>query len=69
MFMIFCKGTQELGFHVTLSAECAPVRVCSLTLNISANQPALKGLIQAIIAAGGFRCSSLGIPALIQSAS
>lgn len=52
MFMIFCKPSQELHFHVTLSAECDSIRVCSLTLNVSANQSTLKGLIQTIIVAG-----------------
>jgi len=51
-FMIFCKPTQELGFHVTLSAERDPIRVCSLMLNVSANPSTLQGLIRMIIAAG-----------------
>lgn len=51
MFLIFFRSTQELGFHVTLSEECDPIRVCSLMLKVCANQSSLMGCIQAIIAA------------------
>lgn len=51
MFMIFCRPTQEFGFHITLSEERDPIRVCSLMRKVSANQSTLKGCIQTIIAA------------------